>query len=762
MKQTIKQLFFVFAAILTLGGCSNADLDELREDQSKLAERVSALEKWTKTANDQISSLQQLITAIDGRDYVTGVTPVMEAGKEVGYTITFSKASPVTIKNGTNGLDGQTPIMGVKLHTDGKYYWTIQLGTAEATWLKDEKGNMIPTTGKDGSGSSSAIAPQIRINTTNNTWEISTDGGKTWVSTGVKATGDKGDKGDTGDTGSSGSGGTGNSIFRSVDNSKPDYVEFTLTNGTKFQLRRYTALRIGTDNSNELLLITDEKTIPLSIPTGFKESDYTSIIAEIEDNQGLVDTDIKTRSVASSPAWKVEVTKPTAINGVCQDDAKVTVTPTVAALGETAVLKVKLVDSKGNEITSTRAIKFTGTVVAAGALSTLSSPGTVKYLAVTGDMSADNFTFIRTNFSTLEGLDLSGTTLTGIPENALNFTVQNQPDIANRTIKRIILPQTVTTIYDSAFAMCAALESINLPQNVTTLGQSMFDGCANLEEVQIPALVTTIPNSAFNASGLKSITIPNTVTTIGNSAFQKCSTLKSITIPATVTTLGTKAFMECSQLETAVIHAPVTSLEKTFERCTNLRQVTLPDELRIIGESTFYRCEALEYISLNSQITEIESWAFSGCKKLREITLPDQLETLGSVAFKECHSLKTIKIPNKVKKIPEQCFLLCHNLSSVELPSNLEIIGVDAFTYSISLKTIEIPASVTQIEAVAFSKCYNLTLIRLLATTPPRIHSYTFTNMNLDNNHGIILKVSDVAAYSAWNTYFPDGIEALD
>lgn len=40
------------------------------------------------------------------------------------------------------------------------------------------------------------LPPQVQINATTNEWEISTDGGKNWKSTGIKATGEKGDRGD--------------------------------------------------------------------------------------------------------------------------------------------------------------------------------------------------------------------------------------------------------------------------------------------------------------------------------------------------------------------------------------------------------------------------------------------------------------------------------------------------------------------------------------------------------------------------------------
>ena len=62
--------------------------------------------------------------------------------------------------------------------------------------------------GEDGENGESAIAPQIRINA-NNEWEISTDDGKTWLPTGVKATGEKGDKGDPGAKGDQGDTGRG-------------------------------------------------------------------------------------------------------------------------------------------------------------------------------------------------------------------------------------------------------------------------------------------------------------------------------------------------------------------------------------------------------------------------------------------------------------------------------------------------------------------------------------------------------------------------
>ena len=59
------------------------------------------------------------------------------------------------------------------------------------------------------------------------------------------------------------------------------------------------------------------------------------------------------------------------------------------------------------------------------------------------------------------------------------------------------IPNSVTTIGDSAFSFCDSLTSINIPNSVTTIEDGAFKGCGSLTIINIPNSVTTIGNGAF-------------------------------------------------------------------------------------------------------------------------------------------------------------------------------------------------------------------------------------------------------------------------
>lgn len=264
------------------------------------------LKKLCNQLNVNIQSLQTIVEAVQDNDFLLSVTPKMEDGKPVGYTLTFSKSGVVEIyhgkdgsdgkdgekgetgdkgdkgdqgdkgdkgdtgasgKDGDNGKDAVAPVIGVKEY-EGILYWTVN-----GEFLTDDRGQKIPVTGKEGkdgqngangengqngSNGKDGITPQFKIQ--DGYWWISYDNGNQWQNLG-QATGDKGDKGDKGDTGADGKNGqngsngkdgvdgkNGDSFFQSVDNNDPDYLILTLSDGSEVRVPKDSNLGITFDN----------------------------------------------------------------------------------------------------------------------------------------------------------------------------------------------------------------------------------------------------------------------------------------------------------------------------------------------------------------------------------------------------------------------------------------------------------------------------------------------------------------------------------
>lgn len=69
-----------------------------------------------------------------------------------------------------------------------------------------------------------------------------------------------------------------------------------------------------------------------------------------------------------------------------------------------------------------------------------------------------------------------------------------------------------------------AIRSYIIPSSVTSIGDSAFAGCSSLSNIAIPSSVNSIGDKAFwNCCSLSSIVIPNSVTSIGDRAFDNCS-----------------------------------------------------------------------------------------------------------------------------------------------------------------------------------------------------------------------------------------------
>lgn len=586
--------------LLSLVSCTEYDEVAMWNKNEDMGSRLAALEELCSQLNTNIVSLQQIVEALQGNDYVTGVVPVVENGETVGYTISFSKSGPVTIyhgKKGENGQNGTTPVIGVEQDTDGLYYWTL-----DGEWLTDDEGSKIlaqgmagksayelavekgyrgtldewlaSLNGSNGDDGKSAyelavengyqgteeewlaslkgsagdqgddgVTPKLEVRD-DGYWYISYDNGQTWNKLGP-ATGDPGEDGD--------------SMFSDIDVSDPDYLVLTLAEtGASIKLPYYKdkfdlLFVSGSDRVKEMSVycgpgataeVEYELTNPLNVQVAIECISHSGYEVAVDKSAKKI-----TFSAPDDPA---AITDPESEILVFASDDERTV------MRKLVVKQVKYIDYR-----ATRQLDW--------------------------EKSSVNPRFWGEDCKFLDEQSTYDSA-TGEGRWAYTGTVIYITDAAfsgEAGLQEIVIPASVVEVGRNlwnetggggAFQNCTALTSVVFEgDNLSKINLNTFNGCSALSSIELPESLEKIEYNAFDdCSALKSIVIPDKVTYIGEGAFNYCTGLQEAYIGDGVTEIAAKAFAECTALKTVVIGKSIQRIgDQAFNTRSSWDQMTL-------------------------------------------------------------------------------------------------------------------------------------------------------------------------------------------
>lgn len=242
--------------------------------------------------------------------------------------------------------------------------------------------------------------------------------------------------------------------------------------------------------------------------------------------------------------------------------------------------------------------------------------------------------------------------------NGYPVTTIGSGSIMGTYVKKVVFPESITTIESFALNGCINLTSITVPCNVAFIGESPFDGekltTINVDENNM--YYSSLDGVLFNKDKTRLIqypdakektnyVIPDSVNYIENYAFSHCVKLKSVTIPNGIVSIGSFAFYHCTGLTNISIPDSVTYMGKeAFAWCTGLTSITIPQNVTSIESSTFYCCFNLKSIILPKNLISIGGLAFAWCENLLNITIPYRVKSIGIAAFSQAGNL-TIYYP---------------------------------------------------------------------------------------------------------------------
>lgn len=212
-------------------------------------------------------------------------------------------------------------------------------------------------------------------------------------------------------------------------------------------------------------------------------------------------------------------------------------------------------------------------------------------------------------------------------------------------IESINIPDSVTTIEESAFRGCTALRSVRFSAKLSTIGEYAFSGCTALESIEFPQQLRTIESYAFSGcSALTSLEIGRYTRTIHEAAFKDCTSIKTLVInvvSGSSKSFGKSLFEGCTALESAEIAGDglISYSDATFKNCTSLKSFKLIETYYYVPAEMFYGCTSLEEVEFADNLSEIRDNAFYGCTSLGSVTVGESLSKIQENAFYGCRAL---------------------------------------------------------------------------------------------------------------------------
>ncbi len=298
----------------------------------------------------------------------------------------------------------------------------------------------------------------------------------------------------------------------------------------------------------------------------------------------------------------------------------------------------------------------------------------------------------------------SGETSLAIPgryDNGVNgmreVTRINQNVFANTSLNMVILPDTIDTIGNAAFANCSNLDAVYIPSSVQFMGANVFADCPKLTVYSETA--TALPGWNLNWSGgsaivrwgctgtgitngiryvkltnstavvlkylgaVANLVMPNTVTEgvliteIAPRAFGNNQTLRRVTLSNGITVIGEDAFSGCSKLLSVITKStnPAVLANSVFPNFGFGLCVYVPggrvESYKLASGWNYYASTIYSSDIISGSFAVDDGSLLQYLGSAANVVIPENVMRIGALAFLGHYELVTLTISAGVEEI---------------------------------------------------------------------------------------------------------------
>ena len=372
--------------------------------------------------------------------------------------------------------------------------------------------------------------------------------------------------------------------------------------------------------------------------------------------------------------------------------------------------------------------------------------GTVSICGYTGTASEKEGIYLDIPSS------INGAAVTQIAEEAFAY---------NDAIETVMIPESITSVGNSAFYHCAGLKAVAFSGTIPDFGFTIVEGSKALEKVfalkssDASAFCALLVND-LGEEAAKGIEIAeyedlsslrsaySAYTDALDAQLQGTNTVEETEAPAVQETYPETETVEEPEpsvwdalsgdgaTSTDVAPDDETPDNGTVETsateiiaqgtCGDSLSWTLNEEglLTISGTGAmndydptsipwYSHAGEITALELGTGITRIGQYAFYNCSGLRgNLVIPDSVTSIGGSAFIGCTALRAVTFPASLTTIGSYAFYGCTSLVEIAFSEGLQEIKESAFIGCTALRAVTFPASLTTIGSYAFYGCTSL------------------------------------------------------
>lgn len=258
------------------------------------------------------------------------------------------------------------------------------------------------------------------------------------------------------------------------------------------------------------------------------------------------------------------------------------------------------------------------------------------------------------------------------------FTNGGSYSYRNTSVKKVILPNTITYVGRYAFCYCRNLQSVEFPEGVVSLGYALFD-----------------------YSGVKSVTIPQSLKSLGGCGASGNTFYNNGFLVRTVYYYGSRdnwenlsdasgdyyGLKDVAKLYILHVHRYSSAItkkptytetgERTFTCVCGDSYTEVIDKLPIeilyggkCGDDVYWTLDSVGLLSIlgkgNMYDSSYSDIPWNSIRdEIKTVEITDGVTSIGEYAFTYCKSLEYVAIPDSVTSILNKAFYGCSNLTTI-------------------------------------------------------------------------------------------------